>query len=399
MQTSAIAKLGKNMAGKIGEAAENKNINQVVRYMSHAALGCGLGLATANVHGSDKKNKISCLSGAGGAVVGEVIADTFKSQKAYNKAENDLESALAELGMDEDAFKALTTEQQAVQIATHTSLETAMERLEKLKTQGVDLAKLGSALVAFVANADVNIAADAGANAAENNAYKFFFQAAYQLYRAYLFVKTIDDLVDKFKDFVKATPEERNQILINAAIGLGIDFIGGKTVKETAGALLKYLKQSNANPKILYEIEYLYDCIDNNKLNAYKPGKGQAWHNSHKGSGQGSGLGVGEGLADPSSIRFTQDSIKATFKDGRSLKDLIDDLKSGKVTANDLPAIRIFERDGKIFSLDNRRLKAFQEAGVPIRTKPATPDEIANEAFKFTSKNEGASIRVRGGGL
>ncbi|MEZ8652329.1 hypothetical protein AB6D92_25880 [Vibrio splendidus] len=81
------------------------------------------------------------------------------------------------------------------------------------------------------------------------------------------------------------------------------------------------------------------------------------------------------------------------------MKGLIDDLKSGKVTANDLPAIRTFERDGKVFSLDNRRLKAFQEAGVPIRTKPATADEIANEAFKFTSKNEGASIRVRGGGL
>ncbi|WP_250655931.1 hypothetical protein [Alkalimarinus coralli] len=81
------------------------------------------------------------------------------------------------------------------------------------------------------------------------------------------------------------------------------------------------------------------------------------------------------------------------------MKGLIDDLKSGKVTADDLPAIRTFERDGKVFSLGNRRLKAFQEAGVPIRTKPAAADEIANEAFKFTSKNKGASIRVRGGGL
>lgn len=108
---------------------------------------------------------------------------------------------------------------------------------------------------------------------------------------------------------------------------------------------------------------------------------------------------VTKGLADPKAIRFTQDSIKSTFKDGRSLRGLIDDLKSGKVTADDLPAIRTFERDGKLYSLDNRRLKAFQEAGVPIRTRPATADEIANEAFKFTSKNDGASIRVRGGGL
>jgi hypothetical protein len=53
----------------------------------------------------------------------------------------------------------------------------------------------------------------------------------------------------------------------------------------------------------------------------------------------------------------------------------------------------------KVFTLDNRRLKAFQEAGVPIRTRAATAAEIANDAFKFTSKNGGASVRVRGGGL
>jgi filamentous hemagglutinin len=102
-------------------------------------------------------------------------------------------------------------------------------------------------------------------------------------------------------------------------------------------------------------------------------------------------------LKDPNTIRFTQDSIKNTFKDGHTLTELIDDLKSGRVSADDLPAIRIFEKDGKIFSLDNRRLKAFQEAGVQIRTIPA--DEIANEAFKFTTTNNGTSIRVRGGGF
>jgi|GEM_PF-1146861 len=105
------------------------------------------------------------------------------------------------------------------------------------------------------------------------------------------------------------------------------------------------------------------------------------------------------GLLDPSTIRFTQDSIKSTFKDGRSLQGLIDDLKAGRITADDLPAIRVFERDGKIYSLDNRRLKAFQEAGISVRTKPATAEEIANEAFKFTSKNDGISIRIRGGGV
>jgi len=44
-------------------------------------------------------------------------------------------------------------------------------------------------------------------------------------------------------------------------------------------------------------------------------------------------------------------------------------------------------------------LKAFQEAGIPIRTILATSEEIVKEVFKFTSKNDGVSIRVRGGGL
>ena len=105
-----------------------------------------------------------------------------------------------------------------------------------------------------------------------------------------------------------------------------------------------------------------------------------------------------KGLLNPQTIRFTQDSIKGTFKDGRSVTGLIDALKSGAVKASDLPAIRTFTRDGQLFSLDNRRLFAFQQAGVKIRTVPATASEIANEAFKFTSKNGGTSIRVRGGG-
>jgi hypothetical protein len=105
------------------------------------------------------------------------------------------------------------------------------------------------------------------------------------------------------------------------------------------------------------------------------------------------------GLVDPKIIRFTQNSIKSTFKDGRSISKLTDDLKSGLATARDVPAIRVFIREGNIVTLDNRRLKAFQDANVLIRTVSATQKEIAKEAFKFTSKNGGTSIRVRGGDL
>ena len=104
-------------------------------------------------------------------------------------------------------------------------------------------------------------------------------------------------------------------------------------------------------------------------------------------------------LADPKSIRFTQNSISRNFKDKRTLQSLVDDLKAGKISADDIPAIRVFEKEGKTFTLDNRRLKAFQEAGVPIRTVKATSEEITNEAWKMTTKTDGLTIKVRGGGL
>jgi filamentous hemagglutinin len=100
---------------------------------------------------------------------------------------------------------------------------------------------------------------------------------------------------------------------------------------------------------------------------------------------------------DAKTIRFTQRSIKGTFTGGGSMKQLIGDLKSGQVKPDSIPPIRIFEKDGLIFTLDNRRLYVFQQAGVPIKTVPATPQEIAKEAWKFTTNNDGKSVRIRGG--
>ena len=110
----------------------------------------------------------------------------------------------------------------------------------------------------------------------------------------------------------------------------------------------------------------------------------------------GSTLAARAGAVDPKSIRFTQDSIKGSFKSGGSLSETIEGLKSGKIDPESFPAIRTFERDEQVFTLDNWRLHVFQQAGVPIRTVPASAEEVASEAWKFTTKNGGESIRVRG---
>jgi adhesin HecA-like repeat protein len=102
------------------------------------------------------------------------------------------------------------------------------------------------------------------------------------------------------------------------------------------------------------------------------------------------------GVADPSSIKFTQRSVKNVFKDGRSVQETIDALRSGSLRPTDLPAIRVFEKDGLIYTLDNRRLFAANQAGVPVNIIPATAEEIARESWKLTTPNSGAIVCIKG---
>jgi len=102
------------------------------------------------------------------------------------------------------------------------------------------------------------------------------------------------------------------------------------------------------------------------------------------------------GVVDPNTIRFTQDSIGKNFKNGNSLQNTVEGLQTGTISPEFEP-IRVFQVGDQIFTLDNRRLYVFQQAGLPINTASATAQEIANESWKFTTRNFGASIRVRGG--
>lgn len=95
-------------------------------------------------------------------------------------------------------------------------------------------------------------------------------------------------------------------------------------------------------------------------------------------------------------IKYTQDSISSKFSDGTTIEETINGLKNGTINPKSIPEIRIFEKNGQIFSLDNRRLYAFKEAGInDIPYRWATTEEIANEAWKMTTNNGGTSIRVR----
>lgn len=117
------------------------------------------------------------------------------------------------------------------------------------------------------------------------------------------------------------------------------------------------------------------------------------------GAAAGSTLGdKGGGFIDPSVVRFTQDSVKSTFRNGVDINATIDTLRgpAGARAAAEFPPIRLVERGGQLFTLDNRRLLVFSEAGRRVPFVMATPAEIAKEfPSKFTTgPNQGFGIFI-----
>ncbi|WP_299495139.1 hypothetical protein [uncultured Shewanella sp.] len=279
LQQDAINQLGRSMAKEIGQLAKDKDINQLVRYMSHAALGCGIGLATANVHGSDKKNKISCVSGAGGAVVGEVIGDIYKSQTEYDNKITEVENAFQELGLIQDPDLRLAEEQ---------LIEKQYKALEKLRKTGTDLAKIGAALGAFVANADVNIAADAGANAAENNAL-FLLPFAVMAWNAYNVYQDIQKVIIFVEDYKTASEEKKIDVIKQFAQDYVTDSIINKTGAGMLKGVLAQMKKNGIGQNVINEMTYAMALIENGDISSYKPGGGQT--KSNKGVSNQSGSG------------------------------------------------------------------------------------------------------------
>ncbi|MCI5142133.1 MAG: hypothetical protein D3909_10530, partial [Candidatus Electrothrix sp. ATG1] len=59
-----------------------------------------------------------------------------------------------------------------------------------------------------------------------------------------------------------------------------------------------------------------------------------------------------------------------------TVADLAAGLKNGSIKASDIPPIEIAKIKGKTYSANNRRLKAFQKAGVDVPTVPASKEQL-----------------------
>ncbi|KAL3859191.1 hypothetical protein ACJMK2_009420 [Sinanodonta woodiana] len=99
----------------------------------------------------------------------------------------------------------------------------------------------------------------------------------------------------------------------------------------------------------------------------------------------------------PSSIYFSQDTINNYFKSHGTIGSVLDKIYEGTISINTIPMISICQKDGKWFTTDNRRLWIFQQleklgkcSEIDVGVTYNIPDS------KFTTKNGGVSVSVRG---
>ena len=133
LRSKAAETLGEHVAGEIGKAVANGKMDTAGQMIAHAALGCAMGSIASD----------DCASGATGAVIGETVGLLYAEK------------------IDEWLQDAQTGTLKTDEV---------ISQLEKMKKDGVDMAKLASGLAVALGGGDVNLAAMTGGNAAENNA-------------------------------------------------------------------------------------------------------------------------------------------------------------------------------------------------------------------------------------
>ena len=104
------------------------------------------------------------------------------------------------------------------------------------------------------------------------------------------------------------------------------------------------------------------------------------------------------GGVKPSDVNFSQPTVSQNFSKNVTINETAAQLRRGDVTPSDIPKIRVVDRDGQLFTLDNRRLAAFQAGGVkkiPVERLSLSDPAVAKEfAKKFNPVNGGRHVVV-----
>jgi len=105
----------------------------------------------------------------------------------------------------------------------------------------------------------------------------------------------------------------------------------------------------------------------------------------------------------PLDIRFSQDSICKRFKERRytlSVNETLREIACNKLSSDVLLPIDVVSKSGQVYSLDNRRLYIFRVLQLIGKVNIIDVRYVTYNPYihqrKFTTDNNGLSVRVRG---
>ena len=210
LRSKAAETLGEHVAGEIGSAVKDGDMDTAGQMIAHAALGCAMGSIASD----------DCASGATGAVIGETVGLLY-AEKIKEWAQDTKNGTLDK--------------------------EEVFSQLKKMKNDGVDIVKLASGFAVALGGGDVNLAAMTGGNAAENNALITATTIAVIAFSLELVDKAIVAYeVAQLADAVSSGDEERaTELAKDLSISLGIELTAGQFLPGSAiaGMLAKYTKK------------------------------------------------------------------------------------------------------------------------------------------------------------
>jgi senataxin len=99
---------------------------------------------------------------------------------------------------------------------------------------------------------------------------------------------------------------------------------------------------------------------------------------------------------DVSKIRFTQQTVSPYFTDGNTVEELAQQLAIGEISAADIPSIRVVKYKNQLWSLDNRRLRAFKDGLVETINGIMVDMKDPNIAKEFWDKKTSKSATESG---
>ena len=177
---SATSTLGKHMAGKIGDAFDRDDatsFDTALKYISHAAVGCVIGAASASVsEGVDAED--NCYAQGGGAVVGEFIGSQLRDREKLKEAQKKVEDYAKNKANRVIELVGEGATEEEIRTILIKEMQGHVRDAQRLALQGVQIARLSAAVGAFIAGADaagINAAAEGAQNAAQYNALKDVF--------------------------------------------------------------------------------------------------------------------------------------------------------------------------------------------------------------------------------